>query len=373
MLSVTHELGPDIQGNRRQVVSHRYGAAGARPKIYLQAGLHAGEIPGMLALRHLMPLLAGFETAGRIAGEIVVVPVANPIGLSQGVLHDNLGRFELHTAQNFNRHYPDLGALAMERLDGRLTADAEENKAVIRREMAAALAEVAPKTELDEQRRLLLGMALDADMVLDLHCDLEALYHLYTTDTGREWGIELARYVGAAASLISNESGGNAFDESCSTQWDRFRARYGERFPIPAGCQAATLELRGLADVDDRTAAEDAANLADWLVAVGAVAGTVPPPKFDAGEIVPLAGVDDIVAPAGGVLSFRRELGDRVAPGDVIADLINPESGERLELRTRNEGLLYARECRRYVRRGTSIAQVTGMTPIRTGSLLAAR
>jgi predicted deacylase len=373
MRTVIHRLHGDTPGATRQVVSHHFGTAGARPKIYMQSSLHAGEIPGMIALHHLAPILARLEAQGRILGEVIIVPVANPIGLAQALLHDNIGRFELNTSENFNRLYPDLEVLLGDRLEGKLGADPEANKAVIRAEMQAALAEDEADTELGHQRRILLGMAIDADMVLDLHCDLEALYHLYTTNRGQEWGATLARYLGAAVSLISDESGGHAFDESCSTQWDRLAKRYGDRFPIPPGCLAATVELRGLADVNDEIAEQDAAHLADWLIAVGAVSGPAPTPLFDEGEIVPLAGVDDIKAPFGGILSFRLAPGVWVKPGDVVADLIDPLTNERAELKTRNDGLLYARENRRFVRRGTSVAQVTGKTPIRTGSLLAAR
>jgi predicted deacylase len=373
MRTVHHRLETDTPGTIREIVSHRFGKAGARPLVYMQAALHAGEIPGMLLLRHLLPLLERFEAAGRIQGEIIIVPVANPIGLSQALLHDGIGRFETYTAENFNRHYPDLGVLVMERLEGKLTSDAGRNAEVIRAEMAAVLDELTPKTELEHLRRTLLGMAVQADMVLDLHCDLEALMHLYTTNTSREWGGVLSGYLGAAVVLLSDESGGNAFDESCSTQWDRFRARWGKDYPIPVGCQAATVELRGIADVDDTTASDDAAGIADWLVAVGAVAGDIPPARHGEGDLVLLAGTDDLKAPIGGVLSFRQKLGARVRPGDPIADVIDPVSGERHTLTTRAEGVFYAHDHRRFVRRGTSVGQISGAVPLRFGSLLAAR
>jgi hypothetical protein len=376
MRTIAHPLVSDTPGTPREIVSHHFGAAGARPRIYLQAGLHAGEIPGMLAARHLLPLLAAFEAQGRLLGEVVVVPVANPIGLGQGVMHEHLGRFELDSGQNFNRHYPDLAALVGDRLDDALGGNPAANVSLIRRALADALAAQVPKTELDALRQTLLGLALDADMVLDLHCDLEAMCHLYTTDTSRLWGEELSAYVGAAVVLLAGVSGGHAFDESCSTPWDTLRARLGARFPVPMGCHAATVELRGLADVNDRLAAADAAHLADWLVVVGAVAapaGGVPAPAHAAGEARPLAGTEDLIAPFGGIVSFRREVGERVKPGDVIADLVCPLTGARAEIATRNDGLLYAREHRRFLRRGTSVAQVSGATPVRSGYLLAAR
>ena len=42
-------------GTRRSIALHRFGRAGARPKAYLQAAIHANELPGAMALHHLMP------------------------------------------------------------------------------------------------------------------------------------------------------------------------------------------------------------------------------------------------------------------------------------------------------------------------------
>jgi len=55
--------------------------------------------------------------------------------------------------------------------------------AVARAALRAACAELPAGTELQSLRRTLLGLAIDADVVLDLHCDNEALLHLYTVPT----------------------------------------------------------------------------------------------------------------------------------------------------------------------------------------------
>jgi len=70
-------------GTERSLLVHRFGASGARPKAYLQAGIHADEIPGLLVLQHLLGQLMAADAAGDIPGEIIVVPFANPIGLGQ--------------------------------------------------------------------------------------------------------------------------------------------------------------------------------------------------------------------------------------------------------------------------------------------------
>ncbi len=68
-------------GTSRVLNLHRYGAPGARPKAYLQAALHADEWPGLLVLHHLIGRLD--EARDDVAGEMVVVPSANPVGLAQ--------------------------------------------------------------------------------------------------------------------------------------------------------------------------------------------------------------------------------------------------------------------------------------------------
>ena len=107
----TIDLAGEAPGSTRRLVRHSWGAAGARPKVYLQAALHADEMPGVIALQHLMDLLDVAEAEGRITGEICVVPLANPIGFGQWISHKPMGRQELESMQNFNRHYPDLAAL----------------------------------------------------------------------------------------------------------------------------------------------------------------------------------------------------------------------------------------------------------------------
>ena len=102
-----HALVPAHIGSLRSVTSLHYGTPGRGEKAYLQASLHADELPGMLVMHHLMQSLAEAEAAGRVVGEIVLVPVANPIGLAQGLLHGRIGRFEAASGENFNRGYPD--------------------------------------------------------------------------------------------------------------------------------------------------------------------------------------------------------------------------------------------------------------------------
>ncbi|MCZ8256885.1 MAG: succinylglutamate desuccinylase/aspartoacylase family protein, partial [Polaromonas sp.] len=73
---------PGVPGVHHSLQVLRFGAQGAGPKAYIQAALHADEVPAMLVAQALKRQLTALEEQGLIRGEIVLVPFANPIGLS---------------------------------------------------------------------------------------------------------------------------------------------------------------------------------------------------------------------------------------------------------------------------------------------------
>ena len=338
-------------GTLRQLPTHRFGADGSGPKAYIQAGLHAGELPGLVVARHLLDRLAALDAAGRIRGEVVLVPMANPIGLDQVLLGGLVGRFDLATGVNFNRAFADLAdAVSAGLRPGDLGSDAQANRRTIQTALAAAAAALHPRTEADALRKLLLSHAVDADIVLDLHCDSEAVMHLYTTPACWPLGVaDLAARLDAKAAFLADISGGEPFDEVCSTPWDRLRARHGgPDTPIPVGCSAVTVELRGEADVDDDLAAADAGALIDHLAWRGIIDTPAPAVPDVADLATPLAGVDRVRAPAGGVALYHAALGDWVRRGDHVATVLDPATGERHACHAASDGIVWSRTQSRY-------------------------
>jgi predicted deacylase len=366
---VHHLLSGSPPGTRREVVSAHYGPQGDARKAYVQASLHADELPGMLVAQHLQQRLAALESEGRLRGEVVVVSAANPIGLAQTVLQKHQGRFDLGSGENFNRHYPALFETMLPRLQGRLTANAQANTAVVRALLRELIAEQKVASEVESLRQTLHGLACDAEIVLDLHCDSEALLHLYTSTALWPEAEALARFTGAEASLLADESGDNPFDEACAQIWRQLRDEFGARFPIPLACLSATLELRGERDVSHPLAMRDADALIAFLTHRGLVGGALPVLPLLLNPATPLAGTELLKAPASGLLVFVRTLGDRVRAGDVIAELIDPVSGELHTIASRIDGLFFAHESQRYARAGSSVAKIAGAVPIRTGKL----
>jgi uncharacterized protein len=369
MKTETLPLALGTPGTLHSLTVLRYGNPGARPKIYLQASLHADEVPGMLVLHHLRALLQPLEDAGKIKGEIVIVPSANPLGLAQHVHGTHMGRFHLADGLNFNRGFPYLTSGITKRIAGRLTMDTVRNTALIRAAALEELASTAGHNEHQQLKRALLQLALDADIVLDLHCDSEAAMHLYCGTPLVEACAPLARLLGARALLYAEESGDDPFDEACGRFWWELAGQH-QPYPIAPACMAVTVELRGEADVNHATARQDAQALLSFMAYRGIVdapAPQLPPPLYQAG---PLAGSEPLAAPISGMVVFRRAPGDQISSGELVAEVIDPLSGQIAAVNAGTDGVLYARISTRFAFAGKRLAKISGQHPTRTGKLL---
>jgi hypothetical protein len=157
--------------------------SGHGPSVDMQAAVHAHEMPGVVALDRLVPKLENAEKEGRLLGSITIVPHANPIGLSQAVFGETLGRFDINERVNFNRSFPTK---TRDLLEGRPAS--ERLKAV------------------------LLDLAQQAQVVLDLHCDDEGPVYLYVLERRLDGGLRLARAMQAEVILTDKGDEPLSFD-----------------------------------------------------------------------------------------------------------------------------------------------------------------
>ncbi|QHD00094.1 succinylglutamate desuccinylase [Pseudomonas sp. S04] len=357
---------------QRQLISLHYGQPGGAGKVYLQASLHADELPGMLALHHLRLLLDEAEARGEILGEIVLVPIANPIGLEQTLMHDAMGRFDFNSGENFNRRYPDLAQMIQAQLGDELNDDPQHNLQLIRRAMAAALHGMLPGSELDSLRQAQLLLAHDADFVLDLHCDAQAVVHLYGETPYQAQLEPLARYIGAQATLLASGTGAGSFDEACGQPWWRLAQQFANRFPIPSGCVAATVELRGEAQVEHPLASQDAAALYAFLQHRGLLAGTAPPLPALLQPVTPFDGSLTLRAPCAGLVVFLHSPGAWIEREQPVVHIIDPISGTTQVVCSTTSGVMYMRSAIRFAAAGVELCKVAGAVPLAGGVVVSA-
>ena len=91
---------------------------------------------------------------------------------------------------------------------------------------------------------------------------------------------------------------------------------------------------------------------------------------------MPLDAVDTVKAPAAGVLAYKVELGDAVAEGETLAELVDPAAEQPAEARcpvvSRTDGFVLSRRAHKYVLPGMTVAKVVGTRslPHRAGGYL---
>jgi hypothetical protein len=370
-----HPLKSGSLGTQRTVSSFHFGMTGGG-KAYIQASLHADELPGMLVAWYLKKKLAQLEADGRVTGEIILVPQANPIGTAQAILGRAIGRFELASGENFNRHYPHLSETVYPRVKFGLGDDAAENTRLIREALRHEVAAQPEGSELASLRKTLLALAVDADIVLDLHCDQRAAMHVYTGTPLWEQCEPLARLLQSDAQFLATESGDNPFDEACSQTWWEIRDRCrtdGLDIPIDMACLAVTVELRGQQDVSHALAQRDATAIIDFLSLRGLIRSDAPPvlPPLRH-EATPLAGSENLMAPHPGVICLHVEPGDVVTAGQAVADVIDPVLDQVTTLTSQYGGVVYAMALHPSVMTGQTVAKVATRQAFKSGKLLTA-
>lgn len=363
-----HILPASSMGNERTLTEIRYGAQNAAKKAYIQAGLHADEAPGFVVMHHLINLLDRADAANNFEGQVILVPVANPIGIGQWRDEALQGRFDFFNNINFNRRHVDMTAQIAERIKDQLHETPGENVNLIRKAAGEVLSAMAPKDEAEYLKHLLLSLSYDADIVLDLHCDDQAVMHVYLGTPLWPDAVDLPAQLGAEVTLLAEDSGVTPFDEACSRIWWQLAQKFPDH-SIPSGCLSATIELRGISDVSHEHGAQDAENIFQFLQRRGFIKGKVPklPPLQN--EATSLRGVEHIKAPTPGVVVFLKEPGDRIKKGDVIAEIVNPleyEMDNRITtVQSDIEGILFSINTDRYAKPGRILAKVAGKKPLK--------
>lgn len=376
MATTEHHLLRQVSLNdQRSLTVHRFGTPGARPKVYVQAGIHANELAAPLTAHHLADRLRQADEAGELIGEVIVVPIANPIGLSQVQSGEHFGRHDLETGGNYNRSFFDVSEAVLLEIEGQLGSDATKNTDRVREAIGMALAQVDPRFAIDDLHVELQKLACDADIVLDLHTDSDAELHLFLDPEKWPEAEDLAAELGVEVVMLARASGNNPFEETIAAPYVAVQEAYGSQQPIHLPL-TVVLEFRGLADVSDELAESDAEALVRFLQRRGVLAGEPGTRPSFTGIAAPFEQTAFVWATAPGIVSFKKALGERVKAGDVVAEIIDVSSMTTSVARTpvlaETTGRFFARSMTKLARPGQDIGKIFGDTPIegRVGDLL---
>lgn len=283
------------------------------PTAYVQSSMHGSEVQGNAVIAALLDHF----TAKPPAGDVVLVPNANPFAVNQKSGEYTLGRFDPTTGANWNRNYWLPRVAPMRELPW------PELCRQFRGDMLASIsARLSYNLAFAEKMALTLqSLALAADYVIDLHCANVSVRHLYAP----AYAEDCARYFQIPLILSIPNGFDGALDEaqSCSwwSLWESLQAAGYAGLPslreLPQGF---TLELGGQERISRAEAGRDAGGILNFLRHKGVVAGAVrqPEPAF----LCTLADYRTIYSRHAGHTDYTAVLGEVSTQGTELAQTL---------------------------------------------------
>lgn len=366
---ISKTIHGDSPGKSVTLQGFRIGPSSATKKVYLQGALHSDEQPGIMALHHLLPMLFEADRKNYLEAEFVVFPMVNPLGMENIEFGMHQGRYDVPSGINFNRSWPDLFAAIEQDIDGELGQNETDNVAIIKSAILAWFDTQTAVTARDQLRQFVLREAVTSDYVFDLHCDDLALIHIFSASHCTQQMRSLGAWMGAAAIMTADDSGGGSFDEAVPLLWIKAGRKY-PNLPIPVPVTACTLELRGQTDVNNRFGKQDAEGLFGFFQSRELIGGEQIGQPGDAAEPKPLTATEILRVTRPGLLAYKVELGQMVEKGQTVADLIALEGEnafiEKTPLTAGTDGLVISLNLSKYVWPGCSIAKIVGDRPLKS-------
>ena len=372
---ISKNLLGDNPGRSTELNYYRIGPEQADQKVYLQAAIHADEQPGILVLHHLLKMLRAADEAGELKARFVLFPMVNPLGMGDIEFGRHQGRYNRSSGVNHNRDWPSMVPAITSGVIEKLGDNAETNTLLVREALRDWAAELPRLTALEQWRQILYTEACDADYVFDVHCDDDSLLHIFSVPQQKENIQQLAHWTGAAATLLAEESGGGSFDEVWPALWLQLARDHPER-PVTLPVISCTLEYRGQMDTFDDLNRTDAEQLFGYFQAEGLISGNPRGLKGQAAPASDLRATEYLRAPMSGLLVYKVDLGDQVAKGDLIAEVLQLDGEgaflDRVPLVAGTDGLVLSRVVTKYVWRNANVCKIVGneILESRGGSLL---
>jgi uncharacterized protein len=355
------KLKGDSPGTSTELTYYRIGPENSETKVYLQGALHADEQPGILILHHLLKLLKEADEAGHLNAVFVVFPMVNPLGMANLTMQKHQGRYDAVSGINFNRGWPNVFSVIdfdLEKIPQGSGVDAVQ---AARQELKSWVGDLPETTARETWRKIILAESYDADYCFDLHCDDDSLIHIFAVPQIADDMHKLAEWIGSAATLLAEDSGGGSFDEVWPGFWINLNREAGTDFPVTRAC---TLEYRGNFDVFDKLNGNDADNLYGYFHAEGLIDGNSRGNQKKVQEPVDLRAMEYLRSECAGLVVYKVELGGLVKKGDVIAELLVLDGDdafvERAPILAGTDGILFARSVGKYVWAGAVIGKIAG-------------
>lgn len=315
-------VAQNASGRNMNVPVYRLTGQQPGPTVYIQSSIHGSEVQGNVVIYQLMQYLKQLQ----IAGEIILVPNCNPVGTNIKAGEYTLGRFDPVNGTNWNRGYyydPDrLDEFYHTVQDTDCTATIKAKFRQFWRVAITEKLESAWGLGLAQQLNLKLQLlALDADIVLDLHNGPVSTRHIY-----------IPQYAAKSAGLfniphvifIPNHFAG-ALDEATFCPWwtlqEKLSTARGTN--IDLGVEAMTLEMGSQEVIAFEEGKQDAQSILAYLGQRGVINQCPFEPAVMQRVGVHLSQYKTLFTQWGGMVEYMAKPGQRVAKGQPLARVLN--------------------------------------------------
>lgn len=292
------------------------------PTVYIQSSIHGAEVQGNVVIYHLITQLKKLD----VQGEIILVPNCNPVGTNIKAGEYTLGRFDPVNGTNWNRGY--FYDRAQVELFAQTVA-AEDSidtiKAKFKRFWRTAIdAKLDSPWGLGLAQQLnlkLQQLAVQADIVLDLHNGPVSTRHIYIP----EYAKEVATLFNIPHCIFIPNVFAGALDEATFCPWWTLQDLLTQRFdkPYRFGVEAMTLEMGSQEVIEFGEGRDDANSILSYLQhrQVIETADFVPQKMRRIG--VKLKDYKTLYTQFGGMVEYCARPGQHVSQGDVLARVLN--------------------------------------------------
>ena len=340
-------------GDRISLQTYQFVGANPGKKVYIQSNLHGAELAGNAVIHQLIDFLTDLDPSA-LAGEILLVPVCNPLGVNQRSHHFSAGRYNPYDGRDWNRIYwdyekedEDIEAFVRSHLKSDPITIVQHYRHRIQTCFQAQrerLQTPAGAPVHEHYCAQLQSLALDADYLIDLHSssDRGLNYLYYFRDRANS-----AAFFGLDFAILLDRYDGDAFDEAFMKPWLALEFAFIQQGqPLRFDIEAYTLELGTGMELNPNSVAKGLQGVKHYLGQKGVLVGLKPPysdhpPHF----FTQRNAVKKYYATVGGMIQTRVNPGTWVEVGDRLYQLLSfNKSGQPpnvIEIQAQAAGLVY--------------------------------
>jgi hypothetical protein len=365
----THNFVTLASGDLLKLQSYHFQGNNSQKKAYIQANLHGSEIVGNAVIYQLIEFLSQLNP-DQLKGEIILVPVCNPLGVNQRSHFFSSGRYNPYDGKDWNRIFWDYEK-EQENLQEFIKSQINLPASEIQQNYLALILEAFEKKHHQKHkykglpfrelyRHQLQSLSLDANYVIDIHSSSnECIDYLYCF----HYREKSAPYFGLDYGILMREYDGDAFDEAFMKPWLALERQLGKmKVFMQFDVEGWTLELGSGMVMNPDSVNKGIWGIKNYLAYTGMLPTwkLISPTKditfFRRNQMQPY------YAPTGGMIQQRLPLHHPVAKGDRLYQLLcfNKEEKHPIlkDIYAEEDGFIFDRSTNHAVNQGEYVLTV---------------